>query len=83
LENHSLLLAEGTAAESFYPNREDRLVYDNGAEYDELYPDGNSQLMLYPLDYPRISSKNKVPKYISQKLMQIAEELDLKVLQVV
>ncbi len=83
LENHSLLLAEGTAAESFYPNREDRLVYYNGAEYDELYPDGNSQLMLYPLDYPRISSKNKVPKYISQKLMQIAEELDLKVLQVV
>ncbi|MEO1672144.1 MAG: Hint domain-containing protein [Cyanobacteria bacterium J06631_2] len=76
LENHSLLLAEGTAAESFYPNREDRQVYDNGAEYDRLYPYGNSQLILYPLDYPRISSKNKVPGYISEKLLQIAEKLD-------
>ncbi|MEL6987663.1 MAG: Hint domain-containing protein, partial [Bacteroidota bacterium] len=76
LENHSLLIAEGTPAESFYPNREDRLVYDNGAEYDRLYPYGNSQLILYPLDYPRISSKNKVPGYISEKLLQIAEKLD-------
>ncbi|MEM8828382.1 MAG: DUF4347 domain-containing protein [Cyanobacteria bacterium P01_G01_bin.19] len=75
LENHSLLVAEGSAAESFYPNREDRLVYDNGAEYDELYPYGNSRLMLYPLDYPRISSKNKVPQYVRQKLIQIAEGL--------
>ncbi|MEO1672145.1 MAG: hypothetical protein AAFR77_15415, partial [Cyanobacteria bacterium J06631_2] len=65
-------------AESFYPNREDRLVYDNGAEYDRLYPYGNSQLMLYPLDYPRISSMNKVPRYISEKLMQIAEDVSRK-----
>jgi len=78
LENHSLLVAEGTAAESFYPNCEDRLVYDNGAEYDRLYPYGNSQLILYPLDYPRISSKNKVPRYVRQKLMQIAEEVSGK-----
>jgi len=74
LEHHALLIAEGTAAESFYPNREDRLAYDNGLEYDELYPFGNSQLMLYPLDYPRISSKNKVPRYICQKLQQIAQK---------
>lgn len=74
LENHSLLVAEGTAAESFYPNREDRLVYDNGAEYEELYPNGNN-LILYPLDYPRVSSTNKVPRYVRQKLMQIAQEL--------
>ncbi|MEL7074451.1 MAG: hypothetical protein AAGM46_00805, partial [Cyanobacteria bacterium J06582_2] len=67
----------------FYPNREDRLVYDNGAEYDRFYPYGNSQLMLYPLDYPRISSKNKVPRYVRQKLMQIAEKLELQVLQAV
>ena len=31
--------------------------------------------MLWPMDYPRISSKNKVPRYVSQKLMQIAEKL--------
>ncbi|MEO0928522.1 MAG: Hint domain-containing protein [Cyanobacteria bacterium J06643_13] len=74
LEHHALLIAEGTAAESFYPNREDRLAYDNGLEYDELYPFGNSQLMLYPLDYPRISSRNKVPRYICHKLQQIAQK---------
>jgi len=78
LEDHALLVAEGAPAESFYPNREDRLVYDNGAEYDRLYPYGNSQLMLYPLDYPRISSMNKVPRYISEKLMQIAEDVSRK-----
>ena len=74
LENHSLLVAEGAPAESFFPNQEDRALYDNGAEYEELYPHG-SKLMLFPMDYPRVSSYNKVPRYVRQKLMQIAEEL--------
>ena len=57
------LVAEGTAAESYLPQKEDRAEYDNFAEYEELYPDG-SNLMLWPMDYPRISSWNKVPLVI-------------------
>lgn len=74
LENHSLLLAEGTPTESYLPQKENRDEYDNSAEYEQLYPHA-SNLMLWPLDYPRISSKNKVPRFISQKLMNIAVEL--------
>lgn len=70
LENHALLVAEGTFAESYLPQKEDRLAYDNGAEYEELYPYSNN-LMLWPLDYPRVSSKNKLPRFVSQKLMAI------------
>ena len=74
LEHHALLIAEGTSAESYMPHKEDRNNYDNAEEYEQLYPYGsNSNLMLWPMDYPRISSKVKVPSYINQKLMQIAE----------
>ena len=74
LENHALLLAEGASAESYLPQNEDRLAYENGSEYEELYPYG-SNLMLWPMDYPRISSWNKVPRYMRKKLNAIAEEL--------
>lgn len=74
LEDHALLVAEGTAAESYLPQKENRLGYDNGAEYEKLYPQG-SKLMLWPMDYPRISSKSKVPGYVTQRLNQIAAEL--------
>lgn len=74
LENHALLVAEGTFAESYFPQKEDRLAYDNGAQYEELYPHG-SKLMLWPMDYPRVSSKNKVPRFVTQKLTNIARQL--------
>ena len=74
LENHSLLIAEGTAAESYLPQKENRDEYDNFAEYEVLYPQG-SNLMLGPVDYPRISSWNKVPRFVSKKLMNIAHQL--------
>ncbi|MDJ0898889.1 MAG: Hint domain-containing protein [Xenococcus sp. MO_188.B8] len=74
LEHHALLDAEGAPAESFFPNQEDRSTYDNVAEYEQLYPHG-SNLMLWPMDYPRISSRNKVPRFVSSKLMEIANEL--------
>ena len=80
LENHALLVAEGTAAESYLPQKEERDHYDNYGEYQELYPNG-SNLMLWPMDYPRISSCNKVPRFVSQKLMAIAKNIvnqDLK-----
>ena len=78
LENHALLLAEGAHAESYLPQNEERLAYENGAEYEELYPYG-SNLMLWPMDYPRISSWSKVPRYMRKKLNAIAEELGLVV----
>ena len=77
LENHTLLDAEGVPAESFFPNKEDRSLYDNGAEYEKLYPH-SSKLMFWPMDYYRISSKNKVPRFVSEKLMEIASQLNEK-----
>ena len=74
LENHCLLIAEGAAAESYLPQKENRDEYDNFAEYEELYPHG-SNLMLWPMDYPRISSWNKVPRFVSKKLLKIAHQL--------
>ena len=75
LENHCLLIAEGASSESYLPQKENREEYDNGEEYEELYPHG-SNLMLWPMDYPRVSSHNKVPRYIKKKLLAIAEELE-------
>ena len=74
LENHALLLAEGALAESYLPQNEDRLAYENWSEYEELYPYG-SNLMLWPMDYPRVNSWVKVPWYMRNKLNAIAEEL--------
>ena len=74
LENHCLLIAEGTAAESYLPQKENRDEYDNAAEYEDLYPHGNN-LMLWPMDHPRISSRNTVPNYIIEKLQVIANQL--------
>ena len=80
LENHALLIAEGASAESYLPQNEHRLEYDNGAEYEELYPHG-SNLMLWPMDYPRISSWVKVPRYVRQKLNVIATQLSNQISQ--
>ena len=71
LERHALLVAEGASAESYLPQKETREEYDNSDEYEALHPHG-SNLMLWPMDYPRVSSKNKVPRFVSQKLMAIA-----------
>ena len=77
LEHHSLLIAEGTLVESYMPHKEDREGYDNAEEYEQLYPCG-SDLMLWPMDYPRVSSKNNVPRFVQQKLMKLTEFLNKK-----
>lgn len=77
LEHHSLLIAEGTSAESYMPHKEDREGYDNAEEYEQLYPSG-SDLMLWPMDYPRVSSKNNVPRFVQQKLLKLTESLNKK-----
>ena len=79
LENHALLTVEGTLAESYMPHHEDRANYDNGSEYERLYPHG-STLMLWPMDYPRVSSKTQVPSFVGEKLSNIAQQLEGRVL---
>ena len=74
LDKHALLIAQGTLAESYLPQKEDRTAYDNWAEYEQLYPEG-SRILLWPLDYPRVSSAWTVPSYIREHLNQIAGEL--------
>ncbi|NET48915.1 MAG: Hint domain-containing protein, partial [Merismopedia sp. SIO2A8] len=74
LHQHSLLVAEGTAAESYLPQRESRDWYDNGAEYKTLYPN-NGALVYWPMQYPRVSSQRQMPRYIHKKLMVIAKSL--------
>ncbi|MEB3233527.1 MAG: Hint domain-containing protein [Leptolyngbyaceae bacterium] len=72
LEQHSLLVAEGTGAESYLPQKENRSWYDNGAEYAQLYP--NDGIPTYwPMAYPRVSSKRQLPRFIAQKLMNLAQ----------
>ncbi|MGO8740411.1 Hint domain-containing protein [Rhodoblastus sp.] len=57
LDDHSLILAENTPAETFVDNV-DRLGFDNWAEHEALYPDGK------PIDempYPRAKACRQVP----------------------
>ena len=76
LARHNLLIAEGVLAESYSPQKQDCLSYDNGVEYDQLYPDGNSDLILCSLNFPRIKSKVKVPLYIKEKLNKLSNILN-------
>ena len=75
LDKHLLIVAEGSATESYLPQKEDRYCYDNGAEYEELYPN-QCNMILWPLDYPRVSSYTTVPRYVRKNLMAIANQLE-------
>jgi hypothetical protein len=57
LDDHSLILAENTPAETFVDNV-DRLGFDNWAEHDALYPTGKH---VKELPYPRAKSHRQVP----------------------
>jgi hypothetical protein len=57
LDDHSLILAENTPAETFVDNV-DRLGFDNWAEHEALYPDGKH---VGELPYPRAKSHRQVP----------------------
>lgn len=74
LDCHALLVAEGTYAESYLPQREDRHLYDNSDEFEALYP-GQNRMILWPLDYPRVSSMVTVPKFVRKRLEKVADEL--------
>lgn len=57
LDDHSLILAENTPAETFVDNV-DRLGFDNWAEHEALYPNGKH---VEELPYPRAKSHRQVP----------------------
>jgi hypothetical protein len=57
VDDHSLILAENTPAETFVDNV-DRLGFDNWAEHEALYPDGKP---IEELPYPRAKSHRQVP----------------------
>ena len=57
VEDHSLILAENTPAETFVDNI-DRLHFDNWPEHEALYPDGKH---VEELPYPRAKSHRQVP----------------------
>jgi len=64
VDDHSLILAENTPAETFVDNV-DRLAFDNWAEHQALYPEGKS---INELPYPRAKSHRQVPVAIRVKL---------------
>ncbi len=71
LENHELILANGTQAETFIDNV-DREKFDNYAEYQALY---GEQSVMQELDYPRAKSYRQIPKALKDKLAARCEKL--------
>jgi Hint domain len=68
LDDHSLILAENTPAETFIDNV-DRMNFDNWAEFEALYPEGKA---VEEMPYPRAKSHRQVPVYIRVALAERA-----------
>ena len=71
LDDHSLILAENTPAETFVDNV-DRLNFDNWAEHEALYPEGKP---IVELPYPRAKSRRQVPVDIRVAIAARAEAM--------
>ena len=71
LDDHSLILAENTPAETFVDNV-DRLRFDNWAEHEALYPEGKS---INELPYPRAKAHRQVPVNIRVMLAERAQQI--------
>jgi hypothetical protein len=71
VEDHSLILAENTPAETFVDNV-DRLNFDNWQEHEALYPDGKQ---VNELPFPRAKSHRQVP--VSTRVMLADRALTL------
>ena len=68
LDSHELIIADGLPSESYLPQNEKRSSFDNHSDFEEKYPDGR-KIILWPLDFPRISSQAKVPSSIQDKIL--------------
>jgi hypothetical protein len=77
VDDHSLILAENTPAETFIDNV-DRARFDNWDEYEPLYPAGRD---VEEMPYPRAKARRQVPaKLLNQidaraKLLSLAVEM--------
>ena len=69
LEDHSLIFAENTPAETFVDNV-DRMNFDNWSEHEALYPDGRP---IVELSYPRAKGRRQVPLHIRAALDERAQ----------
>jgi hypothetical protein len=68
LDDHSLILAENTPAETFI-DHVDRLAFDNWQEHEALYPDGHA---IIEMPYPRAKAYRQVPRAICERLAERA-----------
>ena len=68
VEDHSLILAENTPAETFVDNV-DRMNFDNWAEHEVLYPDGKE---VPEMPYPRAKAHRQVPMATRARLAERA-----------
>lgn len=64
LDDHALVLAENTPAETFVDNI-GRLAFDNWAEHEALYSDGRA---IVELPYPRAKAARQLPHIIRTRL---------------
>ena len=71
LDDHSLILAENTPAETFIDNV-DRMAFDNWVEHEAAYPDGKP---LVEMPYPRAKAHRQVPSSIRARLSERAKAL--------
>ena len=65
LDDHSLVMAENTPAETFVDNV-DRANFDNWREYQALYPEGKA---VREMPYPRAKASRQVPRAIRERLV--------------
>jgi hypothetical protein len=71
LDEHALVLAENTPAETFVDNV-DRLRFDNWDEHEALYPNGK---LIAEMAYPRAKSHRQVPPRSRARLITLAGAL--------
>jgi hypothetical protein len=73
LAEHDLILAENAPAETFVDNV-DRMGFDNWAEHEALYPEGEPMV---EMPHPRAKAHRQVPKAAKERLSQRAATLTL------
>ena len=71
LDDHSLVIAENTPAETFVDNV-DRANFDNWREHEALYPEGKA---VVEMSYPRAKASRQIPRAIREKLTERATSL--------
>lgn len=71
LDDHELIFAENTPAETFVDNI-DRMGFDNWTEYEALYPEGKR---IEEMPYPRAKAHRQVPMRVKSLLAERASAI--------